>query len=341
LFALLLDGDEILSLRSDVPSAVHSALGGDASPLLRLTNPDLASRGSDASSGIGFSEALYAATSCEEMPFPWSRTAPIGDRPESLRHALAAEPRGTFAPFGPEIVPSTDFLRVCSRWPVRADAPTLASGPLPHVPTLVLDGEDDIRTPVEQARMVRDRLPGAQIVTVEASGHNETGGAVARCVRFAIGRFTRGGAVPTRCRRKRTDPVTPILPRRLRDVSPAPGTSGLAGRTLAAVARTLADLLVQHARSNTRGGGLRGGRFGPAHDGSLTLSQLTLVEGVSATGRVRGKGHLVARLVVTGRAAARGTLTLRSDGRLSGSLGGRPVRGRVPRTEIRALRIGG
>jgi pimeloyl-ACP methyl ester carboxylesterase len=340
LFALLLDGDEILSLRSDVPSAVHSALRGDARPLLRLTNPDLASRGSDASSGIRFSEALYAATSCEEMPFPWSRTAPISDRPAAVRHALAAEPAGTFAPFGPEIVPSTDFLRVCSRWPVRAAAPTLASGPLPHVPTLVLDGEDDIRTPVEQARMVRDRLPGAQIVTVQAAGHNETGGAVAHCVRLAIGRFARGGHVPARCRRSRTDPVTPVLPRRLRDVSPAPGTSGSSGRTLAAVTRTLADLVVQRARSSERGGGLRGGHFGPAR-GALSLSQLTLVEGVSVTGRVRGKGRLVARLSIAGRAAAQGTLDLRSDGRLSGSLGGRFVRGQVPRAAIRALRIGG
>ena len=40
----------------------------------------------------------------------------------------------------------------------RAGAP----GPLPNVPTLVLDGEADLRTPVDDAHAVAARIPGAQ-----------------------------------------------------------------------------------------------------------------------------------------------------------------------------------
>jgi pimeloyl-ACP methyl ester carboxylesterase len=341
LFSVVLDGDELPILRSDLPASVHSALRGDPAALLRLTNPDLASRGSraGASSGIGFSEALYAATSCEEMPFPWSRTAPLRDRPAQLRHALGAQPASMFAPFGRGVPPRTDFLSVCSRWPVRADPPTLAGGPLPSVPALLLSGEDDIRTPVAQARIALSRLPQGKLLTVRATGHNVTGGEVTRCVRVAIARWARGGAVPSRCPRARPDPLTPVLPRRLRDVRPARGTSGKPGRTLAAVVRTLEDLATRRKRSD-REGGLRGGLFRVAGDGAIALVRLSVVEGVAVTGRSRPHRRVLARLRIGGKAAAHGTLALLSDGRLTGRLGGRRVRGRVPTRTARVLREG-
>ncbi|MDR7159684.1 pimeloyl-ACP methyl ester carboxylesterase [Arthrobacter sp. BE255] len=39
------------------------------------------------------------------------------------------------------------------------------------VPTLVLHGEDDLMTPVENARLLSDRIPGAQLHVYPGSRH--------------------------------------------------------------------------------------------------------------------------------------------------------------------------
>ena len=59
------------------------------------------------------------------------------------------------------------------RWPARRRRPP--AHPLPNVPVLLLEGEDDLRTPVENARRVAARFPQAQLVVAPATGHSVLG----------------------------------------------------------------------------------------------------------------------------------------------------------------------
>ena len=71
LFFTLVSGDLDELLRASFPGAVKSALRGDLDPILRLKRHAALSEGSG--SPRDFSSGLYAATACEEIPFPWTR----------------------------------------------------------------------------------------------------------------------------------------------------------------------------------------------------------------------------------------------------------------------------
>jgi hypothetical protein len=126
--------------------------------------------------------------------------------------------------------------------------------------------------------------------------------------------------------------VRPLLPASLAAVKPAPGTSGGPGRTLAATLLTLTDLYRESGEISVlldrpRGGGLRGGKWS-ASGRKLVLKRLTLVPGVSVSGRVGDSRHPTGTLTVAGKSAAGGKLTLSKNGLLSGRLGSKRVRGR-------------
>jgi hypothetical protein len=107
---------------------------------------------------------------------------------------------------------------------------------------------------------------------------------------------------------------------------------GVAGRTLAATLLTLEDFVLEYrlvgfATDRPRAGGLRGGRWQGRGRGA-TLVGLSTVPGVTVSGRVADASRPFGRLRVRGSAAARGTVFVARDGRVSGRLGGRAVRGR-------------
>ena len=97
----------------------------------------------------------------------------------------------------------SDLLALCAGWPAARAAPVLGPGPLPDVPVLLLEGEDDLRTPVEGARRVAALFPQARLVISAATGHSALGSDPSVCARRAFDRFFRGGPVPTRCPRAR------------------------------------------------------------------------------------------------------------------------------------------
>ena len=109
LFNVLLAGDLNPALRALLPAAVQSALHGDPDPLLRLKalseglipNVPLQPRGSQAEREADEEEnnALFLATSCEEKPFPWQRSAAPATREAEARAALHALPSADLYPF--------------------------------------------------------------------------------------------------------------------------------------------------------------------------------------------------------------------------------------------------
>ncbi|MEA2332693.1 MAG: hypothetical protein QOH58_2831 [Thermoleophilaceae bacterium] len=339
LFFTLVAGDLDPVSRYAYPAAVTSALAGDAAPLLRLKRRAVVSE----SSGTPreFSTALYAATACEEIPFPWARFSPPAERPAAVLAAAAGIPPAQLFPFDAATAAGNDFIRLCERWPEASPppAPPPPPGSLPDVPVLMLAGEADLRTPAEAASRAAADWPDAHALVVPDTGHSVLTADLTPCARNATRRFFRGGSVPQRCRRQPFFVATPPLPASLDLLRPVRGVPGARGRVVRAVEQTLYDVAEDFVASvltggaGLRGGGLRGGRwhFELGHGRLLMrLERVELVRGVEVSGTIRrfGERGQRARLRVSGEAGPGGTLLLRAN-RVSGRLGGRSVRARI------------
>ena len=108
----------------------------------------------------GEDEALFATTFCEETPFPWKRSADPTTRIAEALAALHAHPASDFYPFDAQTGLGSQPTLECARWP-DASPPPAPEAPLPDVPTLILSGAADLRTPTAGAREVAARIPGA------------------------------------------------------------------------------------------------------------------------------------------------------------------------------------
>jgi pimeloyl-ACP methyl ester carboxylesterase len=360
LLATLVSGDFDQTLRAAYPGAVRAALAGDMAPILRLK------KRSEALEQPGdvreLSAALNAATLCEETELPWERTAPPQDRRRQAAERAAGYPDSAFFPFGRAAALGSDLINLCALWPARPEPPALAAGPFSAVPALILSGEEDLRTPLEDARALAQRMPGAQLVPVSETGHSVVSADLTGCVDKALRLFFAGRDAAGRCLGDRLADPTPPPPRSLGQVRPPRKLGGRVGRTASTVLLTIADafdssLSVAEAGAEVvRAGGLRGGSFRLAISGEdgdpdrlllkLRLERVEYVPGVEVTGTIRSRGFDTARgrLRVGGRAAARGRLTFRSNGsyeRLSGRLGDRRVRLRRRLPQIELARSGG
>jgi pimeloyl-ACP methyl ester carboxylesterase len=337
LFAILLGGDFDPALRGAFPGAVRAALGGDASPLLRLRRRAF-EVDAEPPPPRNLSSAVYAATTCEEVALPWDRTTP--DRAERRRQAAARAATivdADFEPFDRATSLATDILALCERWPQAPSAPVFGSGPLPDVPVLLIEGEDDLRTPVENARRTARLFPRSKLLVAPATGHAALGADPTGCTDRAFARFLQRRPVNTRCRRVgRLFPPSPPPPRRLADVARLRGTSGVRGRVLAAVRLTLEDVAEDaitelifdpHDPDIARGGGLRAGRYRINSKNTLVLDGVAFVSGVTLSGRIRhfAERSQRGRLRIGGQAAPHGLIAIRRQ-RVSGRLGGRRVR---------------
>jgi pimeloyl-ACP methyl ester carboxylesterase len=340
LLLVLLAGDFDPGLRAAFPSAVQAGLRGDPAPLLRLRRRALAI---DAlpPPARELSAAAYAATTCEESTLPWPRTAPYGARRALARAAVDALPASAFDPFDRLTALDSDVLALCVGWPAAPAAPALARGPLPDVPVLTLEGEDDLRTPVESARPVVARFRQGHLLVVPNTGHSVLGSDVTGCAERAFRRFFEGGSVPASCPRgRRLVRPPPPPPRSLRSVSRLRHVRGLRGRALHAVALTLGDVATDTLSSLildprdpdlARGGGLRAGSYRLTGRQTLVLRRLSFVPGLRVTGRLRnflGRRQR-GRLHISGPATPDGVIRIRGE-RVSGRLGGRRVRARLP-----------
>ena len=325
LLGLVLAGDFDRYLRAALPAAVRGALRGDATPLLRLT----LSAGAGSSSAGSDSDAVYLATTCEDGQVPWPSGTPLPQRHAAENAAAAAIPDGAFAPFDRASAMALGLADLCRGWP---EAPIgQPQPPLPSTPTLILSGDEDLRTPRADALALARELPGAHLVEVPDAGHGVLFSDPTDCAERAVAAFV-GGLVPGDCRFH--PPVAAALglaPRRLRDLHGAGHVPGLPGRTIAAVLRTLDDASEQLIEQAALGlsapqpfGGLRAGRAALQGSRGLRLRAYSYVPGVTVSGLVPAR---TARFSVTvgGRAAARGRLVLSRAG-VAGVLGGVSVR---------------
>lgn len=323
LLALLLAGDFDRFLRAATPAAVRAALDGDAAPLLRLTAH--ASPGGFAERGD--SDAVYVATTCQDGGVPWPPDTPLDARRALVDAAAEAIPQAAFAPFHRATVRALGTADLCSAWPESPIVQALPS--LPATPTLILSGDEDLRTPQADATALAARLPGAQLLPVPEAGHGVLFSDPSACAERAVAVFLDGGALAPCGRHPRVAAPLQPPPQRLGALRPAAPLAGRPGRTVTAVVRTLDDATDQLvAQLVTSGqprpfGGLRAGSAALARDHGLRLRGYSYVPGVTLDGLIPSRGTRFT-LEIGGSAAVHGRLTMTRDG-VTGWLGGEPV----------------
>lgn len=332
LLSVLVQGDLNPTLRAELPAALANAKRGNRWQLTRLVARLNGLTASQADDG-GVNTALYAATTCEELAFPWAREADARTRDAQLRAALDGVPASAFLPFDRRTAGDSTLLALCEGWPNTGPAPAV-NGVLPPAQTLLLNGNADLRTPLEDARAVGNRISGSTTVGVPYTGHSVLGSEISDedCAKRAIQQFF-GGQPVSQC--TNTANVFRPVPRAPATLSGAPtvrGTSGRLGRTLATVLLTADDVRRQVigasldlGRSPRAVGGLRGGRATVTSGGTQRLRNVEYVRGVKVSGTVPARG--TASLSVRGGGALSGTVRISSSGNVvSGRLGGRSFR---------------
>jgi pimeloyl-ACP methyl ester carboxylesterase len=326
---VLFEGDFDPVLRADFPAAVTAALHGDAAPMLRM---QAAVKGSEDLTG-GDSEALFLATTCEDTSLPWNPAASPADRVAQARHSFDGIAPSSYAPFDPATVFKFSLAPFCATWPEAGPNPPVEENPLPNVPTLLMSGNDDLRTPQEDAAKVASELPNGTLVRVPDTGHSVLGSDLFGCATRALRNFFRGQPQKVCADKGELLPPSPVPPRKLSSLPRVRGFDARTGRTLLAARLTLADLF-EHAVDallfSSDGftippvGGLRGGYF-QAGATALKMHAYSWVPGVTLTGKVPLRGTSV--IHIGGPAAAHGVLRISERGTVRGRLGGHKVSG--------------
>ncbi|HWG08785.1 MAG TPA: alpha/beta hydrolase [Solirubrobacteraceae bacterium] len=355
---ILQAGDLNPALRALLPAAVRSALRGDPDPLLRLALiaeglvPSVPIKPEAERERTGSEEennALFITTSCEETLFPWQRTATAQTKLAEALNALHALPSADFYPFDATTALQSSLVPVCNAWP-DASPPPPPTGPLPSVPTLILSGEQDLRTPTADAKAVAALIPGAEVLTVPYTGHSVLGSDFSGCAQTAVGAFFANAPVKPCSVAPNPFAPTPVAPRKLAYVHPPPGLRGKPGRTLTAVLDAIVDLdrqvvaatlqAEQELPSGSSFGGLRGG-YAKITSTAATLHNFSFVSGVKLSGTFPVRNHELqpATIRISGASAAPGSVRLSSNKRVTGMLGG--TRFSVSLARIRLSRHGG
>ena len=355
LLDILEAGDLNPALRALLPAAVRSALRHDPDPLLRLhllsegLIPNVPEETPTAERSQEIDEALFATTSCEENPFPWQRTAARTTRLTEALDYLHAQPAGDFYPFDATTAYANSLVPECAGWPDASTAPPPASAP-PNVPTLILSGEQDLRTPTSDARRVAALIADAQLLVVPFTGHSVIGSDLSDCASLAVTAFFAGSPVEQCTNTANPFAPTPLTPTRLAYVHPPAGFGGRPGQTLVAVLDTLVDLNRQliaatlqaneELPSGSSFGGLHGG-YAKLTASRAILKDLSFVPGVqlTATFPVHDGELQAANIRVSGTEASPGTVRFgASSERITGTLAGRAFD--VSLAKVKLSRVG-
>jgi pimeloyl-ACP methyl ester carboxylesterase len=347
------DASYYYSLYRDLSAALSAAGRGDRAPLLRLAAEDLPFTGGGPVKD--YSEGAYAAVACHDYPTVWDTAAPVATRRAQLAAARATLEPDAFAPFPDEIwlrsLYVNQLVTGCLRWPAPAhpDPPVPPGASYPTMPVLVLVGDLDAITPLEDSQRAASLFPNSTLVTVANVNHVTALADFNDCASAIVRRFLRTlAAGDTSCAARTPEVhVVPDFPRTLAAApaaTAAPGDRSTARdrRVAWAAAWTAGDALARWwLMYGEDGHGLRGGTFVASGDYlayvpiRLRLRATRFVEDLPVSGTLewdRRAGRVTARLRVRGgtlRVAWSATAT-RAIASVSGTLGGRTVRLATP-----------
>ena len=358
LLKIIVEGDVNPALRALLPAAVHSALNHDPDPLLRLQLlsdgliPDRLQAHTAAATSTEQDEALLATTLCEETPFPWQRAAPPATRLAEAAAFVHAHPASDFYPFDATTAFTDGLLSACFDWPY-ASAPPPASGALPNVPTLLLSGEQDLRTPTANALRIASLIPDAQTLLVPFTGHSVIGSDLTSCTSQAVSAFFAGTPIQACAATANEFAPTPVTPTKIAYIRAPAELSGRAGQTLIAVLDTIQDLnrqvisatlqANQELPSGASFGGLRGG-YARVSPQSVTLHDFAFVPHVELSGAfpVHDGAIQTSTIRVSGSEATPGTVRIGAGTtHVTGTLGGHSVDVNLAKVKIAGVSTNG
>ena len=195
---ILLAGDLNPTLRAELPGAMRSAITDDtapaAAPAAARQGPDRDPRRARCRAPLdeADSDALFAATRCEESAFPGIATRPPTQRASQAVAAARAHPATDFQPFDYTVALRSELGARLRRLARREPAARAARGRCRTVPTLILSGGSTCARRVEDAPSVAARIPGAQLVVVPFTGHSVVGSDLGDCAKNALAAFFAG-----------------------------------------------------------------------------------------------------------------------------------------------------
>jgi hypothetical protein len=263
------------------------------------------------------------------------------NRAAALDATLASLPPQTWAPFSAQAASTVGTARGCISWP-ESPIPQPPFAP-PTMPTLVLSGAQDLRTPPSDAAALAATSPTVQVLTVPDTGHSVISSEPGNCAIKGMQAFLTDKPIqrcPTSPRTRLA--IDPVAPTSLAAVLPTWGLPSRTGRTWHAVQLTATDVLhrLRWATQTPDGlavGGLRGGRAVVNLRKGLTLDRYAYIPGVTLDTARPARGAIPIR--ISGRASGSAVLDLRHR-RLAADIDGRHLRAPLPASVVGRL-LGG
>jgi pimeloyl-ACP methyl ester carboxylesterase len=172
----------------DVPQALRAARNG-APGLLESFIVSMHAGG--AAPADALDQGLHASALCADWRYPWgTSSAPLAGRETALNRAVARLPAGKLFPFDRKTATGNGFIRQCLPWSPTPPTP-LDRGKI-TVPTLLVNGNHDLSTPLEWARQELARTTHGKLVVVPGAGHSTQSRSVSDVSRNSVAAFLNG-----------------------------------------------------------------------------------------------------------------------------------------------------
>jgi pimeloyl-ACP methyl ester carboxylesterase len=152
----------------DIPQALRAARKG--APGL-LESFIVSMHAGDQAPAEALDQGLHASALCGDWRYPWGTSAaPLAGREAALSRAVAKLPTKALFPFDRKTATGNGFIRQCLPWAPTPPTP-LDRGKI-TVPTLLLNGDHDLSTPLEWAKQELRRTTHGKLVVVPGAGHS-------------------------------------------------------------------------------------------------------------------------------------------------------------------------
>jgi pimeloyl-ACP methyl ester carboxylesterase len=172
----------------DVPHALHAARDGAPGELQSFI---AGMHGGGAAPAKALDQGLHASALCADWRYPWgTSSAPLAGRIAALNRAVAKLPASALYPFDRATATGNGFIRQCLPWPPTPPTP-LDRGKI-TVPTLLVNGDHDLSTPLEWAKQELARTTHGKLVVVPGAGHSTQSRSVSDVSRASVAAFLNG-----------------------------------------------------------------------------------------------------------------------------------------------------
>ena len=172
----------------DITQALHAARNG-APGLLESFLSSM--HAGDAAPAYALDQGLHASALCADWRYPWGTSAaPLAGRGRALNRAVAKLPATALFPFDRRTASGNGFIRQCLPW--APTSPTPLDRRKITVPTLLVNGNHDLSTPLEWAKQELARTTHGKLVVVPGAGHSTQSRSVSDVSRTSVAAFLNG-----------------------------------------------------------------------------------------------------------------------------------------------------